>query len=419
MRSKRTHGIGIIYRRAISQLGWERSCQIGTVILLLACSVFSQTAPQPATPNIKSAAAALAAGDAQRAENELTAILQSSPNDVHALNLLGILRAQQQRNAEAEELFKKAIGVQPDYASPHAGLGLLYLQMGKDDLAIPALQDALKIDPGRKDAQTALVSLWRAQAHTAVQSGKLEKALALLIDARKLDPPNFDVQFDFGMVALRMSLFPDAVDAFEAALKARPDDPQALYGLGRSKIALAKFDGARQTFERYVLLRPDDASGHYALGFTLQALQRTPEARAEYEQSITLQTQQTESYYQLGLLDLDAGSRRTAAQQFDRVLKRAPQHAGALTGMGEIRFQEKNYDEAISFLTKAIASNPKLREAHYYLGLTDARVGRKEDSEKELAIASQIEHEEVEKHQNVLHIIDPDQPQTPAAKTDR
>ena len=86
--------------------------------------------------------------------------------------------------------------------------------------------------------------------------------------------------------------------------------------------------------------------------------------------------------------------------------------------MGRVRFEEKNYDEAVSFLTKAIASNSRLREAHYYLGLTDARLGRKEDSEKELAIASRIEHEEVEKHQNVLRIMDPDQFDMPEHKAD-
>lgn len=388
------------------------------IFLLIAGCLFSQTSSSSA-PSVRDAAAALASGDAQRAESELLAILQSSPNDVHALNLLGILRAQQQRNTEAEELFKKAIEIQPDFASAQAGLGLIYLQMGKDELAVPALEKALQLDPGRKNVQAALLGIWRRQAHVAAQSGDLEKALALLIGARKIDPTDFDVQFEFAMVALRMSLFPDAIDGFETALKLRPDDPQSLYGLGRSKIALAKFDDARQIFERYVLVRPDDASGHYALGFTLQAIQRSAEARGEYEQSIALQTQQTESYYQLGLMDLDAGNRRTASQQFDRVLKRAPQHAGALTGLGQIRYQEKNYDEAASFLTRAVSANPKLREAHYYLGLTDARLGRKEDSEKELAIASQIEHEEVEKHQNVLRIIDPDQVQPPGSKADQ
>lgn len=63
--------------------------------------------------------------------------------------------------------------------------------------------------------------------------------------------------------------------------------------------------------------------------------------------------------------------------------------------------------------TKAIGANARMREAHYYLGLTDARLGRKADSDRELAIASQIEHAEVERHQNVLRILDPDQVQVP------
>jgi tetratricopeptide (TPR) repeat protein len=86
-----------------------------------------------------------------------------------------------------------------------------------------------------------------------------------------------------------------------------------------------------------------------------------------------------------------------------------------LTGMGRVRFQKKQYAEAAAFFEKALASNPGLREAHYYLGLADSRLGRKEDSEKELQTASRIEHEEVEKHQTVLKIIEPDQ--APATET--
>lgn len=363
----------------------------------------------PKVPTIKEAAAALAAGDLKQAESELQIILQGTPANVHALNLLAIIRVQQKREADAEALFKQAIAIQPEFAGAHSGLGLLYAQMGKSDLAIPALQQAVMLDPGRKDAQAVLISIWRGQAHDAAEHNDLEKALALLVEARRLDPADADVQYEFGMVALRMSLFSDAIDAFDQALKLRVDDAAALYGLGRAKMSVARFDDAQQAFERYVQLRPADASGHYALGFTLQALQRTSDARVEYEKSITLQQLQTESGFQLGLMELEAGNNGAAADRFEQVLKRAPEHAGALTGMGRVKFQEKDFAAAAALFDKAIASNPGLREAHYYLGLTDARLGRKEESAKELQIASRIEHEEVEKHQTVLKIIDPDQ----------
>jgi tetratricopeptide (TPR) repeat protein len=197
------------------------------------------------------------------------------------------------------------------------------------------------------------------------------------------------------------------------ALKLRPEDGHTLYGLGRANMALAKFDEAHEIFEHYIRLHPHDASGHYASGITLQALQRTSDAANEYEKSIELQPQQTESYFQMGRMKLEAGDLEAASDEFERVLKRAPQHAGALTGMGRIKFQQKDYAHAAVLLQQAIAADSELREARYYLGLAYARLGRKEDSEKELAVASRIEHEEVLKHQTLLKVVDPDQVHVP------
>ena len=408
--------LSVSISRAWHQAWRTRIVSCLCVALLLASHAASQS-PAPSssagTSSVKDAAAAIASGDFTKAESELRLLLRTVPNNAHALNLLGIICAQQKRESEAETLFKQAIAIQPDFAGAHASLGLLYVQMGKNDLAIAPLQEALRLDPGRSDARTVLVSVWRDQAHAAAQQNELEKALALLLDARKVNPGDADLQYDLGMVELRMSLFSDAIDAFDQTLKLRADDARALYGLGRAKMAIAKFDEAQQAFERYVQLRPADSSGHYALGFTLQAMEQPAAARTEYEKSIELQPLQTESYFQLGLIDLDTGNLRAAADKFGRVLKRAPQHAGALTELGRVKFQEKEYAEAADLLAKAIASNPNLREAHYYLGMTDARLGHTDDSERELQTASRIEHEEVEKHQNLLKIVDPDQVQTP------
>jgi len=358
---------------------------------------------------LKDAAQAIAAGKLERAENELQSVLQTSPEEFRALNLLGIVRAQQRREAEAERLFRRAIEIKPDFTSAHTSLGMLYVQMLKPDQAIPELKEALRLDPGRTDAADALSGVWREQAHAAVQSGDSEKALSLLIDARKINPNNADVLFDFGMVALRMSLFPDAVQAFQETLNLRKDDGRALYGLGRAQMGLDKYQEAHDAFVRYVQLHPQDASGHYALGMTLQALQRSNEARSEYEKSIQLKPDQTECYFELGLLDIDAGDLKSASDRFRLVLKQDPHHGGALTGAGRVAFQQKAYSNAAELLQSAVAADTAMREAHYYLGLTFSRLGRKEDSEKELQIASQLEREDVEKHRTVFKIIDPEQ----------
>jgi tetratricopeptide (TPR) repeat protein len=379
-------------------------------ILFAAITVLAQSEVKSPSQNIsliKDAAQAVAAGDLKHAESVLNTVLAASPDEFHALNLLGIIRAQQRREPEAEVLFKRAIEIKPDFASAHVGLGMLYVQMAKPDQAIPEFQEALRLDPERADARSSLVDVWRDQAHAAVSQDP-EKALALLLQARKTSPNDADVQYDFGMVALRMSLLPDAKQAFQQTLKLRADDAKALYGLGRTQIVLANYEGAEATLLRYCALRPWDASGHYALGMTLAALQRSADARSQFEKSIEIQPMQTESYFQIGRIDLEAGNLPEAEAQFTRVLKRDPHHAGALAGMGRLRFQQKDYADAIDQLGKAIAADGSLREAHYYLGMTYARMGRKEDSEKEQELATQLEHEEVEQHRNQLKIIDSD-----------
>jgi len=385
-------------------------------LLLLTCYSHSQTEVAAQKENLSllsDAAQSIAAGNLNRAESDLQTLLRKAPKDVRGINLLGIVRAQQHREPQAEQLFKQAIEIQPDFAGAHASLGLLYVQMARPDDAIPQLKEALRLDPGRADASRALAEIWRTQARAAVQKGDPEKALSLLIEARKADPNNADVLFDFGMVALRMSLLPDAVQAFRETLNLRKDDGDALYGLGRAQIGLDKYEDARESFSRYIQLHPEEASGHFALGMTLQALQRSDEARKEYETSIQLRPEQSASYFQLGLMDLDAGDLKPASEHCGRVLQQDPRHTGALVCVGRISFQEKEYAKAAEWLQSAIAIDSSLREAHYYLGLTYARIGRTADSEKELQIASQLEKEDLQKHRTVFKILDPAQTDNP------
>jgi len=383
-------------------------CALLAVAMLTATT---QVSGQDATTAaLRNAARSIAAGNLESAERELQSVLRNRPGDYRALDLMGIIRVQQHREPEAEEVFQQAIRRKPDFASAHVHLGLLYVQTGRQADAVPQLREGLRIDPTRTDASAALVYIWRDAAWVAANAGDFEKALALLIDARKLAPDNPDVQFAFGMVALKMSLPTDAIEAFQKTLKLRDKDPMALYGLGRAFMGLSKFEDARVQFARYTELRPADASGYCALGMTLAALERSAEARIQFEKSIAITPAQTESYFRLGLLDIDSKDLDSAASNLHRVLDRDSKHAGALAALGRVEFERKHYTEAADLLQQAAAIDDSLREAHYYLGLTFARMGRKQESNAQLQIATRLEHDEVEKHRTIFRIEDSEDP---------
>jgi tetratricopeptide (TPR) repeat protein len=353
---------------------------------------------------LQDAAKELSAGKLDRAEQDLQSVLRSNPGDYRALDLLGVVRVLQHQSAKAAELFQQVVKAQPDFPPGHAHLGLLYLQLNRTQDALPELQEALRLDPGRTDVASALAHMLQDQANAASNSGDWNGALGFLMDARKYAPDDANVQYEFGIVAHKLSLDDDAIEAFQQTLKLRKNDPAALYNLGFALMDRARFDDARQKFAQYVELRPDDPSGYCALGMALAALEQSEDARAQFQRSIALASTQSESYYRLGLLDLDAGDYDAAARDLHKALEHKPNDVGALTALGRVEFEQKHYPEAISLLQQAMSQDDSLQQAHYYLGLTLARMGRKQESNEQLEIAARLEHEQKERSRSMLRI---------------
>jgi tetratricopeptide (TPR) repeat protein len=378
------------------------------VILLVAGFVSAQESGSAANKAaLQSAAQAISAGKLDKAENDLHSVLQSSPDESSALDLLGVIRILQHREPEGLDLFNRVVRNDPNLAPGRAHLGLLYLQMGRPQEAVPQLREALHLDPARTDAAGALVHILQDQSQAAVNAGKINEAMGLLNEARRIAPDNADVQYAFGLLALRLWLLPDAVRALQKTLELRKNDPLALYNLGRAFTELSKFEEARQQFAEYIRIRPDDPSGHCALGMTLAALERSQEARAEFERSIDMTPVQTESYYGLGLLELQSREFMEASAHFRQVLEREPANTLALMALGKAAFEQKHYEDAIPLLQQAIAHDDAMREAHYYLGLTFARTGRKAESAEQLEIATRLEHTEAERRRTMWTISEP------------
>jgi len=115
----------------------------------------------------------------------------------------------------------------------------------------------------------------------------------------------------------------------------------------------------------------------------------------------------------LGLLDVDSKAWDSAASNLRHVLERDPKHSAALAALGRAEFEQKHYPEAIGLLQRAIANDDSLRVAHYYLGLTYSRVGRKPESGQELQKAIQLEHQETERQRTIFKISDPEPASAP------
>jgi Tfp pilus assembly protein PilF len=167
------------------------------LVALIAGMVSAHVAAQsdPTTQHLQRAADLIRKGELDLAEKQLDWVFKKEPGEANALNLLGVIRAQQHRASEAEKLFRRALEVNQSLSGAYLNLAQLYLQQGDPRRAEEVFLAALDVSP--KD-----VSILRALASIARANGELEKALSYLVRARKIEPNSAAVLYDFGWTAL-------------------------------------------------------------------------------------------------------------------------------------------------------------------------------------------------------------------------
>lgn len=102
------------------------------------------------------------------------------PNNIECFNILAQILSEQQQFDKAEELFEKAIKLQPTQASLYVHQGLLYLQWNGDiKKSLELLHKAIEIDDKCELAYETLGTI-------QVQRGLLENAIELFEKALKL-----------------------------------------------------------------------------------------------------------------------------------------------------------------------------------------------------------------------------------------
>jgi tetratricopeptide (TPR) repeat protein len=343
---------------------------------------------------LRQAKALRASHQTEAAIQVLNSFLSMHAEDADGLTLLAEIRVDQGDLATAKDLLTRALASAPNSLPTNDSLGKLLLEEHQDPEAMDRFETVLTLNPQDKEARAGELSAVTELAVSARQAGRPDAALLALQHARTklLDDPK--LLLELGIQNTEMGLLPDALEALQNAQTIAPNDSDVLYALSRVELEEQHMPAAEAHLRAYLVMRPNDASAHYGLGHILAMEQRSEDARAEFEHSIQLQPVQTESYYQLGQIELEYQHDSQAEPLFQKVLARDPTHGGALTGMGILAFRKKAFVEAEQYLSGAEKTMPDYQPAHYYRGLVLARLGQKEESQRELLLAVQLDRKQ-------------------------
>jgi adenylate cyclase len=196
-------------------------------------------------------------------------------------------RATRDMNDEAQDMFQRAIALDPSYAAAYAGLGGTYYEAvvsgwtefrGEElERAENLAQKALALDP-------ASTSAYRLLALIDLSKGRYDFALGQIDHALELNPSDAESYLRRGSILLFSGRSSEALPWLKGALRLDPDDGLATLHLGMAYYFLDRYGEAVEAMDRALagdLGRLDKLMGRPVLAAAYAQLNRPQDAERE------------------------------------------------------------------------------------------------------------------------------------------
>lgn len=177
--------------------------------------------------------------------------------------------------------YEMQIAVNPAYSALHDDAAVLYLELGRPELAVAHFESSLRLHPGSAVAFYNLGTALEAAA-------RFDEAGALYERAVQADRRYAAAHVNLGNMRLRAGKIADAIAAYRMAVELAPGNADAHSNLGH---VLATTGHAREGIEhlrRAIQLRPAFADAHFNLAEALITAGQVGDAIGQFEEALTL-----------------------------------------------------------------------------------------------------------------------------------
>ncbi len=265
------------------------------------------------------------------------------------------------RLAEAENVYKQVLDIQPDQFDSLHHLGIIFFQRGDPAAAIAQIDRALKRNPNDAAALNN-----RGNALLALR--RFDQALASYDRALALQSAYADAQCNRGATLHALERYDEALAACDRAIALQPDYPEAHSNRGNTLRELRRCDEAVAACDRALALAPGFAEAHCNRGSALHALRRFDEALASYDWALALQPAYAEAHCNRAVTLHALKRYAEALAACDRAVALQPDYAEAHANRANTLTALRRYDEALEACGRALALAPDYADALCYRG---------------------------------------------------
>ncbi|MCS5613776.1 MAG: tetratricopeptide repeat protein [Candidatus Poribacteria bacterium] len=301
-------------------------------------------------------------GQLQRAEQIYQQVLQISPRNADALNLLGFLAYQVGRCEVAANLIAKAIEVDSKQYIFFINLGLVRQEQGELDKSIEAYYKAIEINPNDSDVYNNL-------GNTLQEQGELDKSIETYHKAIEINPNDARIYYNLGAAQKKQGKLDNAIQTYQQAIEINPDDAEIYNSLGTTLQKQEKLDQAIQVYRRALEINPNYSEAFYNLGLALQEQGELDQAIQAYHRALEINPNYSEAYNNLGIALKEQENLDDAIQVYHRALEINPNYSEAYNNLGNVLKEQGKLDDAVLAYRSALGINPDYSEAHNNLGL--------------------------------------------------
>lgn len=343
--------------------------------------------PGLAAPRRQLAIVYIKLGDSAKARELLEPVVAARPEDAEALALLGMAASMSGDSAAGVKYLQKANALKPDLPSLKTQTGLALLAEGDIDKGFESLAAAVALDPTRPTATVAIFMSY-------LQAGNFAKAAEAAKVYQKASPQSLD---GFNMEALAERLQGNkavARAAYEKVISLSPGDPSASHGLAELALEEGKFDDARQLYAGVLSKDP----GHLRTIITLANLDfregKTAEGVNRLRAAIELAPEAMPPKILLTQHYLESDQLQKIEPLFAAVKPSDRNMPSVRQILGRTQLALGNTENAHAEFAAWAKAAPQSADAHYYLGLAQAQMGKEDESINsiETALARDTKH---------------------------
>ncbi len=180
----------------------------------------------------------------------------------------------------ARQASLQALNLQPNLASAHVTLGMLYTWTDQQDLASQELDEALRIDKYSAAAYGALAELYYRQGRNDEAENTLQKAISLA-------PDDWGLLSQLGLYYLDTGKLAQAAEQYQKTTNLAPDNPRAYNNLGLVYRSQGRFTEAEVAFRKAIDLEPT-YKRYRNLGAVFMDEGKFADAQPMFERAISL-----------------------------------------------------------------------------------------------------------------------------------